>query len=161
MKCEICSQPNKLFLLSKPTEHFPLMVRDSDDALPFRAKDFFILLKDSSGIFEFIHFLGSFVQLFCFNCAVIYVRIYQLLLYFFVESLRLLDFFRTFTQLKTKNNQYTTNLNYYLQAKSQTLLSTKHVLLHMIKGCKSTLPQALLFFRLTLSVKKKILKGFC
>ena len=67
----------------------------------------------------FIHFFGSFVQLFCFSCVAVRERIYQLLLYFFlVESLRLLQVFRTF-QLKTKDNQYTINLKHPLQAKTR------------------------------------------
>ena len=87
---------------------------------PFCAKDFFILLNDISGIFRFIHFHGSFVQLFCFNCVVVHERIYQLLFhFFFVESLRLLDVFKTFSPLKTKNNQYTINLKHPLQIKMQ------------------------------------------
>ena len=117
---EPAHQRHKLFLLTKLTEHFPLIVRDSDDALPFHAKDFLILLNDISGIFRFIHFLGSFVQLFCFNCVVVHERIYQLLShFFFVESLRLLDVFKTFSPLKTKNNQYTINLKHPLQIKMQ------------------------------------------
>ena len=99
---------------------FPLMVRDSDDALPFRAKDFFILLNDISGIFGFIHFLGSFVLVFCFNCVVVHERNYQLLFhFFFVKSLRLLDVFKTFPPLNIKNNQYTINLKHPLQTKIQ------------------------------------------
>ena len=120
MYFEPAHQRHKLFLLTKLTEHFPLMVSDSDDALPFHAKDFLILLTDISGIFRFIHFLGSFVQLFCFNCVVVHERIYQLLFhFFFVESLRLLDVFKTFSPLKTKNNQYTINLKHPLQIKMQ------------------------------------------
>ena len=120
MNFEIYNQPHKIFLLPKPTEHFPLLVQDSDNAVPFRAKDFFILPNDISDIFGFIHFLDSFVQLFCFSCAVVHERIYQLLLYFFlVESLRLLDVFRNF-QLKTKTNQYTINLKHPLQTKTRT-----------------------------------------
>ena len=116
---ELTHQPRKLFLLRRPTEHFLLMVRDNDDALPFRVKDFFIPLNDISGIFGFIHFLGSFVQLFRFSCVLVHKRIYQLLLCFFlVESLRLLDVFRTF-QLKTKNKQYTINLKHPLQTKTR------------------------------------------
>ena len=88
--------------------------RDSDYTPLFRAKDFFILLSDGSGIFGFIHFLDFFVQLFCFDCVIIRERIYQLLFYFFVESLCLLDVFRAF-QLKTKNDQYTINLKHPLQ----------------------------------------------
>ena len=142
---EIRNQPSKLFLLPKPTEHFPLMVHNSDDSLLFRSKDFFILLNDVSGMFGFIHFLGSFVQLFCLNCVIVNERIYQLLFYFFfVESLRLLNVFRTFPELKAKNNNYTTNLKHPLQTKNATPLSTKRVLLDMIKGCKSTIPQAFL-----------------
>ena len=100
--------------------YFPLMVRDSDDALPFRAKDFFILLNDISGIFGFIHFLGSFVLVFCFNCVVAHERNYQLLFhFFFVNSLRLLDVFKTFPPLSIKNNQYTRNLKHPLQTKIQ------------------------------------------
>ena len=105
---------HKLFLLPKPTGHFLLMIRDSDYTLLFHGKDFFILLNDISGIFGFIHFLGSFVQLFCFDCVIIRERIYQLLFYFFVESLCLLDVYRAF-QLKTKNNQCTINLKHPLQ----------------------------------------------
>ena len=106
---------HKLFLLPKPTGHFLLLIRDSDYTLLFHGKDFFILLNDISGIFGFIHFLGSFVQLFCFDCVIIRERIYQLLFYFFfVESLCLLDVYRAF-QLKTKNNQCTINLKHPLQ----------------------------------------------
>ena len=100
MDFKICSQPHKLFILPKPTEDFSLMVRNSDDVLPFRLREFFILLDDISGIFRFIHFLGSFVQLVCFICVIVNERIYQLLFYFFfVESFRLLDVFRTFPEL--------------------------------------------------------------
>ena len=96
-------QSHKLFHFTKPTEHFPLMVHDSDDALPFRMKDFFILLNDISGIFGFIHFLDSFFQLFCFNCVIVYERICQLLFhFFFVESLRVFDIFKTLPPLKIK-----------------------------------------------------------
>ena len=109
----------KLFLLPKSTEHFLLMVRDSDDVVPFCAKDFFIFHNDISGIFRFINFLGFFFQVFCFTYVVVHERIYQQLLYFFlVEPLRLLDVFRTF-QLKTKSNQYNINVNYSLQTKTR------------------------------------------
>ena len=118
LDAEPAHRRHKLFPLPKPTEHFPLMMRDSDDNLPFSAKDFFILLNDTSSIFGFIHFFGSFVQLFCFNCVIINEKIYQLLFYFFffVESPRLLKVFRAF-QLKTKNNRYTINLKHLLQTK--------------------------------------------
>ena len=100
MDFEIPNQPHKLFLLPKPTEHLPLMVCDNADAFLSRAKDFFIFLNDVSGIFRFIHFLGSFVQLFCLNCGIVNETIYQLLLdFFFGEPLRLLDVFRTFPVL--------------------------------------------------------------
>ena len=61
---------------------------------------------------------------FSFNSPVsivsLFTRIYQLLIYlFFVESLLLLNVFRTFTSLKTKNNQYTINLKHPLQTKMQ------------------------------------------
>ena len=96
------------------------MIHDGNNVLLFHAKDFSILLNDISGIFGFIHFLGSFVQLFCFNCVIVNERIYQLLFYFFfVESLRLLYVFRTFPPLKTKNNQYTINLKHPLTTKMQ------------------------------------------
>ena len=93
-------QPHKFFLLLKPTDLFPLMIRNSDYALSFRLKYFFILLINIRGIFGFIHILGSFIQLLCFNCVVVNERIYQLLFYFFfVEPLCLLDVFRTFPEL--------------------------------------------------------------
>ena len=40
---------HELLFLPKPTEHFSLMTRDSDYTLPFRTKDFLILLNDISG----------------------------------------------------------------------------------------------------------------
>ena len=61
--------------------------------------------------------------------------------FFFAKTLCLLAVFRVSPQLKTKK-QYTINLKHPLQ--NTTLLSTKHVLLDIIKGCKSTLPQAFL-----------------
>ena len=137
-------QPHKPFLLRKPTEHFLLMVRDNDDALPFRVKDFFIPFDDISGIFGFIHFLGSFVQLFHFSCVLVHKRIYQLLLCFFlVESLRLLDVFLNFSTKNKKKTIYHKSKTSFTN-KNTILLSLKHVLLGMIKGCKSTLPQAFL-----------------
>ena len=100
MDFEICNQLHKLFFFEKPTKYFPLMIRDSDDALPFCAKDFFILLNDVGGIFEFIHVLGSFVQLFCFNFIIISKQVNQQLFDFtFVESLCLFDVFRTLPPL--------------------------------------------------------------
>ena len=139
------------------------MMRDSDDNLPFSAKDFFILLNDTSSIFGFIHFFGSFVQLFCFNCVIINEKIYQLLFYFFffVESPRLLKVFRAF-QLKTKNNRYTINLKHLLQTKMRpcwaqntsfsTWLRVIKILYHK-HFCKTV-------FQINRISKKDILKSF-
>ena len=137
------------------------MVRDSDDALSFRAKDFFIHLNDISGIIAFIYFLGSFVQVFSFNCVVVHERIYRLLFhFFFVKSLRLLDVFKTFPPLNTKNNQYTINLKHPLQTKIQLYwtwnasfsrrLKFVKVLYHK-RFCKTV-------FQINLISKKKISK---
>ena len=56
----------------------------------------------------------------------------------------LLGVFRTSPQLQTKYNYYTVNVKYPLQTKNTTPLSTKRILLYMIKSCKSTLSQAFL-----------------
>ena len=88
-------QRHELFLFTKPTEHFSLMVSNGYNIFPFCAEVFLVLLNDISGIFSFIHFLGSFVQLFCFSCVIVYERIYQLLFhFFFIESLRLFNVFK-------------------------------------------------------------------
>ena len=71
MDPEPAHQRHELFLFTKLTEHFPLMVSNGYNTFPFCAKDFLILLNDISGILGFIHFLGSFVQLFCFNSVVV------------------------------------------------------------------------------------------
>ena len=56
-----------------------------------------------------------------------------------VEPLHLLNVLKTFPQLKAKNSYYTINIKHPLQTKNATPLSTKHVLLHMIKSCKNFL----------------------
>ena len=54
MDFKIRNKPHKLFFFGKPTEYFPLMVRDSDNAFYFHAKDFFILVINVGSIIGFI-----------------------------------------------------------------------------------------------------------
>ena len=136
-------QRHKLFLFTKPSEHSPLMIGNGYNTFPFCAEDFLVLFCNIYPVLRFFHFLSFLIKFFCFNCVVFHERIYQVLFHFyFIESLRLLKGFKTFLPLKTENNQYTSKTSF--TNKNATLLSTKHVLLDMIKGCKSTLPQAFL-----------------
>ena len=149
----------KLFLFTKAVKHFPLMVSNGYNTFPFCTKYFFIVFNYIRSIFGFIYFIDFFVQLFCFNCVIVDKRIYdQLFQLFFVESLRLFNIFKTFSPLKTK--QYSINLKQPFANKNTTLLSTKLVLVDMIKG---TLPQTFLqnCFSDQPYHKKKILKSFC
>ena len=70
LDAEPAHQRHKLFPLPKPTEHFPLMIRDSDYNLPFCAKDFFILLNDTSSILGLSTFSGL-----SFSCSISIVSI--------------------------------------------------------------------------------------
>ena len=104
---EPADQLHKLFLFTKAAKHFPLMVSNGYNTCPFRTKYFFILVNNMSGIFTFIYFLGSFIQLVCFNRVIVDERIYQQLFhFFFVEPLRFFNIFKTFLSLKTNDNQY-------------------------------------------------------
>ena len=97
---EPADQLYKLFLFTKAAKYVPLLVSNRYNTFPFRTKYFSILLNDFS-----CYFLGSFVQLFCFNCVIVDERIYQQLFqFFFADSLRLFNIFKTFSPLKTKNN---------------------------------------------------------
>ena len=93
----------KLFLFSKPTKHFPLMVRYRYNTLPFCAKNFLIFFYDGSSIFRFLYFVSFLVQLFCFSRVIVNDKIYKLLFdFFFSDSSCPLGVFRTSPQLKTK-----------------------------------------------------------
>ena len=93
----------KLFLFSKPTKNFPLIVSYGYNALPFCAEDFLVFFYDGSTIFRFLYFVGFLVQLFCFSRVIVNDRIYKLLFGFFFSDLScLLAVFRTSPQLKTK-----------------------------------------------------------
>ena len=121
MHSKIGKQPHKLSLLSKLTKPFALMIGDRDNTLPFCFKDFFVLFKKLSSIFRFIYYPSLLV--------VVNDRINQLFfLFVLVEPLHLLDVFRAFPQLQTKNNCYTKNLKHPLETKNATLLRTKHVI---------------------------------
>ena len=117
---EPAHQRHKLFLFTKLTEHSPLMIGNGYNTFPFCAEDFLVLLYNIYPVLRFFHFLSFLIKFFCFNCVVFHERIYQLLFHFlFVDSLCLLNGFKTFLPLETENNQYTINLKHPLQTKTR------------------------------------------
>ena len=151
------NQPHKLSLLSKPTKLFVLVIDDRDNTLPFRSKDLFLLFEKICSIFRASYYPSLLVEFSYLNYVVVNERINQLFSYFLlVEPLRLLDVFKAFSQLYTKNNRCTINLKDPLQTKNATMFRVKDVFFYMINGCKNTLSQVFSqnCFKSTLSVKK-------
>ena len=102
----------KLFFLLEAFKNLPLMKRDRDDTLPFCTKNFFVLLYDVSSIFGFLYFISSLVYFIYFNGVLYHYGLFP-------------------HSYKQKSKTTFTN-------KNVTPLSTKRVLLYIIKGCKST-----------------------
>ena len=60
---KIGNQPHKLFLLSKPTEHFAMMIGDRYNTFPFHSKDLFVVFGKVCSIFRFIYYPSLLVEL--------------------------------------------------------------------------------------------------
>ena len=108
----------------------------------FCANDILILLYDSSSIPGFLYFLSFLVQLFCFDYIINDYGIDLLFFNFLIPKPCLLSVFEHFCSCK-KNNRYTWIPKHSLQTKKAMCslilrLSSKRVILFMIKCCKST-----------------------
>ena len=108
----------ELLFLLEVFKNLPLVKCNRDDALPFHAKNFLVLLDDVSSVFGFLYFVSPLVYFIYFDGIIYRYGLQQLLFDFiFVKTLCLFVGFRVSPQLKTKNNHYTINLKHPLQTK--------------------------------------------
>ena len=129
----------------KSTKHFPFIIRDGYDALPFCAKNLSIFFYDISSICRFLYIVGFLVQLFYVNRVIVNKGINQLLLFyfFFIESFCVISVLRTLHSYKKKITAIPKIQNVLCKQRCD-FVERKRVLLCMIKSCKSTLSQAFL-----------------
>ena len=63
MNLQLSYHFHDLLFLSEAFKNFSLMKDDSDDALPFCPKNFFVFFDDVKNIFEFLYFVSLLVYL--------------------------------------------------------------------------------------------------